>query len=254
MGQSQVEYLGHIVSSSGVQMDPSKVGAILQWPTPTSLRGLRGFLGLTGYYRRFIRDYGKIAAPLTALLKKEGQKCWEWTTKAEDAFQALKKALTSAPVLRMPDFSMPFEIECDASGRGLGAVLMQDRQPVAYFSKGLSGRIISKSAYEKELMALVLAVQHWRPYLLGRRFVVRSDQRSLKQLLSQALTTPAQQNWAAKLLGFDFEIVYKEGKHNKAADALSRRDEDLELSAVSIPQWIDWKLLQEAVNSDLRLS
>lgn len=128
---------------------------------------------------------------------------------AEEAFQVLKKTLTLAPVLCMPDFSQPFVIECDAFGRGIGAVLMQDRQPIAYFSKSLSGRLLSKSAYEKELMALVLAVQHWRPYWMGRCFVVHTGQRSLKHLLAQALTTPAQQNWAAKLLGFDFEIVYK---------------------------------------------
>lgn len=102
---SQVEYLGHIISNQGVQMDPAKVGAVLKWPTPTTLRGLRGFLGLTGYYRRFICDYGKLAAPLTKLLKKESQKAWDWPTEAEEAFQALKHALTTAPVLRMPDFS-----------------------------------------------------------------------------------------------------------------------------------------------------
>lgn len=155
-------------------MDPVMVGAVLKWPTPTTSRGLRGFLGLTGYYCRFICDYGKLTAPFTALLKKENSK-WHWPMEAESAFQNQKQALTTGPVLRMPNFSQPFEIECDASGRGLGAVLMQDRQHVAYFSRILSGKLLTKSAYEKELMALVLAVQHWRPYLLGRRFVVRTD-------------------------------------------------------------------------------
>lgn len=130
---------------------------------------------------------------------------------------------------------------------------MQDKQPTAYFSKSLSGRLLTKSAYEKELMALVLVVQHWRPYLLGRRFVVRTDQKSLKQLLSQPLTTPAQQNWAAKLLGYDFEIVYKEGSLNKAADALSRRNEEGELAAISVPTWIDWTQVRAAIEADSEL-
>lgn len=172
--------------------------------------GLRGVLGLTGYYLRFIRDYGKIATPLTTLLKKEMSPTWSWSTDAELAFQKLKQALTSAPVLQMPDFSKEFVVECDASGRGIGVVLMQEQQPIAYFSKGLFPKLLSKSACEKELMALVLAIQHWRPYLLGHRFVIPTDQRNLHHLLSQPLQTPTQQNWAAKLLGYDFD-VYKEG-------------------------------------------
>ncbi|XP_042044637.1 uncharacterized protein LOC121790506 [Salvia splendens] len=124
LARRQVEYLGHVVSSAGVSMDPSKVSAVLRWPTPTSLKTVRGFLGLTGYYRRFIRDYGKIAAPLTQLLKKPAddskKQRWAWPAEAEQAFTALKEALTSAPLLRMPDFSREFVIECDASGRGLG--------------------------------------------------------------------------------------------------------------------------------------
>lgn len=136
-------------------MDPSKISVVLQWPTPRSLRGLRGFLGLTGYYRRFIHNYGKIAAPLTALLRKEEQQKWCWTPEAAAAFEELKQALTSAPLLSMPDFSQEFVIECDASGKGIGAVLMQNKQPIAYFSKSLSGSLLSKSTYEKELMVLV---------------------------------------------------------------------------------------------------
>ncbi|XP_042016199.1 uncharacterized protein LOC121764209 [Salvia splendens] len=123
IGRTSVEYLGHIVSFEGVQMDPAKISAILRWPSPTSLKGVRGFLGLTGYYRRLIKDYGKIAAPLTELLKKspisQARIVWTWPTAAVTAFAFLKSALTTAPLLRMPDFTKEFVIECDASGRGL---------------------------------------------------------------------------------------------------------------------------------------
>ncbi|KAG6414291.1 hypothetical protein SASPL_127009 [Salvia splendens] len=147
-----VEYLGHIVSFQGVQMDPTKISAVLRWPTPSTMRGVRGFLGLTG-----------------------------------------------------------------------------------------------------ELMDLVLAIQHWRPYLLGHRFVVRTDQRSLRHSLTQPLTTPAQKNWAAKLLGFDFSVVYK-GALNQAADALSRQEEDIICAAISTPIWLDWSAVQSSIDQDAHLS
>ncbi|MCH79330.1 transposon Tf2-1 polyprotein [Trifolium medium] len=235
-GQKSVEYLGHIISEKGVAVDPGKVVSVVQWPQPKNVKGVRGFLGLTGYYRKFIRDYGKIARPLTDLTKKEG---FKWGVEAQGAFEELKKRLTSAPVLNMPDFSKEFLIECDASGGGLGAILMQDKKPIAYYSKALGVRNLTKSAYEKELMAVVLAIQHWRPYLLGRKFVVSTDQKSLKQLLQQRIVTAEQQNWTAKLLGYDFEIVYKQGRLNKGADALSRIHEGGEIKTmISQSKWI----------------
>ncbi|MCH80266.1 transposon Tf2-1 polyprotein [Trifolium medium] len=235
-GQRSVEYLGHIISEKGVAVDPGKVVSVLQWPQPKNVKGVRGFLGLTGYYRKFIRDYGKIARPLTELTKKDG---FKWGVEAQGAFEELKKRLTSAPVLNLPDFSKEFLIECDASGGGLGAILMQDGKPIAYYSKALGVRNLTKSAYEKELMAVVLAIQHWRPYLLGRKFVVSTDQKSLKQLLQQRIVTAEQQNWTAKLLGYDFEIVYKQGRLNKGADALSRIHEGGEIKTmISQSKWI----------------
>ncbi|MCI07009.1 Ty-3/Gypsy retrotransposon polyprotein, partial [Trifolium medium] len=187
--QKSVEYLGHLVTGEGVAVDPNKVISVLQWPQPKNVKGVRGFLGLTGYYRKFIRDYGKIAKPLTELTKKDN---FKWNEQAQLAFEVLKAKLTSAPVLALPDFSKSFVIECDASGTGLGAILMQDKRPVAYFSKALGVRNLTKSAYEKELMAVVLAIQHWRPYLLGRKFVVSTDQKSLKQLMQQKIVTAEQ--------------------------------------------------------------
>nr|KYP58323.1 Retrotransposable element Tf2 [Cajanus cajan] len=228
-------------------MDPQKIDSILHWPLPKNIKALRGFLGLTGYYRRFICDYGKIARPLTDLLKKGS---FHWSATSTSAFKQLQMAVTTAPVLTMPDFAKPFEIECDASGKGVGAVLMQDKKPIAFFSKGLADSSLTKSIYEKELMALVLAIQHWRPYLLGRKFTVYTDQKSLRYLLEQRITTQNQQNWLAKLLGYDFDIVYKVGASNKVADALSRLHENPELQAITRPFWQDITEIDEEVRKD----
>jgi hypothetical protein len=173
--QNSVDYLGHVISGDGVAVDPSKVESVMKWSVPKNVKGVRGFLGLTGYYRKFIKDYGKIAQPLTELTKKDA---FLWNDQTHRAFDRLKVCLTTTPVLALPDFSKEFTIECDASGIGIGAILMQDKRPVAYFSKALGVRNLAKSAYEKELMAVLLAVQHWRPYLLGRRFIVSTDQKS----------------------------------------------------------------------------
>ncbi|KAL4557540.1 hypothetical protein LXL04_035721 [Taraxacum kok-saghyz] len=250
-GIQSVEYLGHIISQHGVSMDPQKITAINTWPTPRNAKGVRGFLGLTGYYRKFIRGYGKIARPLTELTKKDG---FDWSPATQSAFDLLKQTMTTAPLLTLPDFSKPFEIECDASGLGLGAVLMQSRKPIAYFSKALSDKNLTKSAYEKELMALVLAIQHWRPYLLGRDFTVFTDQKSLRHLLEQRITTTDQQNWLAKLMGYKFSILYKPGRDNTAADALSRVFETNELrSLLSYPRWLEGNSLLEGSEADPRL-
>jgi hypothetical protein len=189
-GCSKIEYLGHIVSAQGVSADPGKIQAMVDWPFPKTLKALRGFLGLTGYYRKFIKGYGSIAAPLTAMLRKNS---FSWSEPAEAAFQALKEAVTHAPVLALPDFTQPFLIECDASGSGIGAVLMQGNHPIAFFSKALKGKALHMSTYEKELFALVSAIQKWRPYLLCNSFVVKTDQQSLKFLLEQKVGTLFQQ-------------------------------------------------------------
>lgn len=218
-------------------MVDSKLQAILSWPVPKSLRALRGFLGLTGYYRKFIRHYGMIAAPLTQLLKKDS---FHWTLPADSAFQKLKEAMSSAPVLALPDFNETFVIECDASGCGMGAILMQKGKLVAYLSKSFAPSQLGMSAYEKEMEAIIFATQKWRPYLMGRKFIIKTDHQSLCYLLNQQVHTPAQQRWLVKLLGYDFQLEYKSGHHNKAADALSRICEDSSCMAVSMvmPDWV----------------
>ncbi|KAF5443243.1 hypothetical protein F2P56_035816, partial [Juglans regia] len=221
-GVAEVDCLGHIVSGVGVKADPKKVTTMVDWPTPVNTKALRGFLGLMGYYRKFIRGYGLIAAPLTALLRKNS---FKWDDKANEAFLKLKTAVSTPPVLRLPNFSQKFVIECDASGCGVGAVLMQEGQPIAYLSKALKGTALALSTYEKELLALVTAVHKWRPYLLGQTFIVKTDQQSLKYLLEQKVGTVKQQKWITKLMGYDFTIQYKQGRENRVADALSRRHE-----------------------------
>ena len=185
-------------------MDPSKLQSIKEWPIPKNVRRVQGFLGLTGYYRKFIKNYGQLAKPLTELTKKDG---FSWNAEAQKAFESLKDKLISSPVLTLPDFSKEFTIECDASGHGIGAVLLQDNRPVAFFSKALAAKNLSKSVYEKEMMALVLAVQQWRHYLMGKPFKVFTDHKSLKHLLQQRLTTTNQQYWLSKLMGFQFEVI-----------------------------------------------
>lgn len=218
-GFTTVDYLGHTISQEGVHMDKSKVRAVLDWPLPQNLKQLRGFLGLSGYYRRFIKNYATLVAPLTALLKKDA---YEWNKPATDAFKALKNAITAAPVLALPNFSKPFMLETDASGTGIGAILSQDKHPITYFSKKLNNSMQHKSAYVRELYAVTEAMAKFRHYILGHKFIIRTDQKSLKALTDQTIQTPEQQKWLHKFLGFDFTIEYKPGKDNIAADALSR--------------------------------
>ncbi|XP_052299962.1 uncharacterized protein LOC127903656 [Citrus sinensis] len=217
-GVLQVEYLGHIISEKGVAVDPVKIQTVIDWPTPTTTKGVRGFLGLAGYYRKFIRNFGCIAAPLTRLLTKEG---FHWNKDAVAAFDQLKTALTSPHVLRLPDFSQRFVIECDASGIGIGAILSQQNRPVAYFSEALKGSALALSTYEKKMLAIVKSIRKWRPYLLGKPFTIRTDQKSIKYLLEQRITTPAQTRWLLKILGYDYEIEYKRGAENQGANSLS---------------------------------
>ena len=159
-----IEYLGHVVSSKGVGPDPSKVQGVKDWPIITSVKQLRAFLGLSGYYRKFIKGYAAIASPLTDLLQKDK---FEWNSDAEQAFLSLKAALLQAPILQLPDFTKAFVIETDASRTAIGAVLLQNELPISYFSKKLPSHLCKQSTYVRELHTVVEAVRKWRQYLLG---------------------------------------------------------------------------------------
>ncbi|KAJ8765349.1 hypothetical protein K2173_012046 [Erythroxylum novogranatense] len=215
------------------------------WPIPTTVKGVRGFLGLAGYFRKFIRGFGSIVAPLTQLPTKDG---FKWTPDVEEAFNKLKATLTSSPVLKLPDFDKPFIVECDACGTGIGAILSQNNQPIAIFSEALKGSSLSLSTYDKEMLAVVKAIRKWRPYLLGRPFIVRTDQRSLKYLLEQRISTPTQNRWLPKLLGYDYQIQYKRGVDNQGADALSRQSE-FYFHAVSRAHADWWPILQQETST-----
>lgn len=174
---NQVDYLGHIISGEGMATDPSKIVAVNDWPVPTTITQLRGFLGLCGYYRRFVKDFGSIARPLHDILKKDN---FHWTSLQDTAFKALKQALVTAPVLALPNFSLPFVLETD-----LGAVLMQNGNAIAYYSSTLCPRNAAMSTYEKEALAIVEALKKWRHYLVGHKLIIRTDHQSLKFMIDQ---------------------------------------------------------------------
>jgi hypothetical protein len=220
---------------------------MMDWPIPKTLKNLRGFLGLTSYYRKFVQNYGRITTPLMALTKKDA---FSWTLEATKYFEQLKEVMCKSPVLTTLDFTKTFILECDASGNGIGVVLMQEGRPLAFEIQPLKGKDLHKPIYEKEMMEILHALNKWHPYLIGRHFKVKTDHDSLKYFLEQRLSLEEQQKWVTKILGYGFEILYKKGKKNVVVDALSRKDEDVEafLYAISInqPDWIievrdEWK-------------
>lgn len=247
--QVKVDYLGHIVSEGTVAPDPKKVQAIVDWPIPKSVKALRGFLGLSGFYRKFIRGYAAIAQPLTSLLKKGS---FHWSADAQVSFEKLKGAMVQAPVLSLPNFLEPFILQTDASGHAMGAVLLQDKHPIAFFSKVFCPRMVKASTYLRELHAITSAVKKWRQYLLGHFFIIQTDHKSLKELLTQVIQTPEQQHYLSKLLGYHYDIQYRPGSTNIVADALSRSLEPAiaECMLLSVPQFLFLDELKQEMAAD----
>ncbi len=231
-GMSSCVYLGHVVGGGSVRPEPSKVLAVANFPRPTSIKIVRAFLGLAGYYRRFIPNYASIAAPLSDLTRKQGNHHkFEWTDECQAAFEMLKNTLSSTPVLRNPDFNRTFILQTDASNRGIGAVLSQVDEtgvehPIAFFSKKLLPREERYSTVEKECLAIKLGVQAFRVYLLGRSFVVQTDHRALVWMDRLKDTNPRLTRWSLALQPYSFTVEHKKGTANSNADGLSRAFED----------------------------
>ncbi|WVZ63478.1 hypothetical protein U9M48_013105 [Paspalum notatum var. saurae] len=217
----EVSFLGHILSEKGVVLDPSKVKDVLNWKQPEIVTEIRSFFGLAGYYRCFIKDFSKTAKPMTSLKKKNAK--YLWSSNCEEAFQTLKKFLTSAPVLAQPNVAKPFDVYCDASGNGLGCVLMQEGRVIAYASRQLRKHEANYPAYDLELAAFVHALKIWRHYLLGNTYHIYMDHKSLKYILTQPELNMRQRRWLELIKDYDLEIHYHLGKANVVADALSRK-------------------------------
>jgi len=230
----EVEFLGHRVGQDGVRMMEDKVQAIREWPTPCSVRDVRAFLGTAGYYRKFIRDFSAIAAPLSELTKDSVK--FEWAAPHETAFAQLKATIAQGPVLILPNPSLPFVVHTDASGFAVGAVLQQDQgnglQPIAFLSKKMADAETRYPVHEQELLAIIQALSAWRHYLHGSKFVVRTDHKSLQFFQTQPMLSGRQARWKDVLANFDFDIEYVEGKANVVADGLSRRSDHHQLAAL----------------------
>ncbi|GKE74880.1 putative reverse transcriptase domain-containing protein [Tanacetum coccineum] len=208
----KVQFLGHVIDSQGIHVDPAKIESVKDWASPKS----------AGYYRRFIEGFSKIAKPMTKLTQKKIK--FEWSDKAEAAFQLIKQKLCSAPILALPEGNEDFIAYCDASIKGLGAVLMQREKVIAYASRQLKIHEKNYTTHDLELGAVVFALKIWRHYLYGTRCTVFTDHKSLQHILDQKELNMRQRRWLELLSDYDCEIRYHPGKANVVADALSRKE------------------------------
>ena len=222
--KKELKYLGHVISEDGVKPNPEKIEAITKFPIPTTTKEIKSFLGLVGYYRKFIRDFAKITKPLTSCLKK-GAKI-TLSEEYKNAFEKCKTLLCNEPILQYPDFTKEFIITTDASNVALGAVLSQGNlpndRPVQYASRTLSETEQKYSTIEKELLAIIYAVKTFRPYIYGRKFLIYTDHRPLVWLWKLKEPNSKLLRWKLRLEEYDFEVIYKKGKYNLNADTLSR--------------------------------
>ena len=228
-------YLGHVVGGGRIQPEESKVEAVKQFATPQTKKEVRAFLGLTGYYRKFIPNYASVVVPLTDLMRKSAPNNVCWNKKCDEAFKKLKEILCTSPVLRNPDFVRPFILQTDASERGVGAVLSQkdetgEEHPIAYFSKKLLPREERYSTVEKECLAIKLAIQAFRVYLLGRKFTIQTDHRSLEWLHRLKENNARLTRWSLSLQPYNFVVEHRAGSKNGNADALSRVSQQTDAS------------------------
>ncbi|KAL5834953.1 hypothetical protein ACOSQ4_014450 [Xanthoceras sorbifolium] len=217
----EIAFLGHIVSAEGIKADPKKIEAIVEWKPPRNVTEVRSFLGLAGYYRRFVKGFSSIASPLTKLLHKNVR--FEWTDRCQAAFDRLKAMLVEAPVLIQPVSGKDYVIYSDASHHGLGCVLMQEGKVVAYASRQLKNHELNYPIHDLELAAIVFALKIWRHYLYGEKCYIYTDHKSLKYLPTQRELNLRQRRWMELIKDYDCIIDYHPGKANVVADALSRK-------------------------------
>ena len=220
--REKLEYLGHMISNQGVEPTTQKIEAIRNWPTPKTPKHIKSFLGLVGFYRKFIEGYARIASPMTNLLRKNVK--FDWSLQCQTSFDSLKDQMTSAPILKTPDFSKPFSVTCDASGGAIAGVLSQEGRPVAFESRKLKPAELNYPTHDLEMLSIIHACKMWRHYLLGQKFQLRTDHKSLKYIMTQKFLNARQRRWIEFLQEYDFEIAYIPGKDNVVADALSRRE------------------------------
>lgn len=243
--RSSLSYLGFIVDCHGLRTDPSKVEAIVNYPIPKNTTEIKRLIGLVGYYRRFVKDFSALCSPISDLLhgRKKGQPI-SWTPEADQAFQAIKSRLTSAPILAAPDFSQTFYLACDSSDTGVGSVLYQQcdgiEHPIAYASKTLNKCQRKYSTTEKELYAVIVGIETFRKYIEGTHFVVETDHASLVWLHNLSNPSGRLARWAVRLSQYDFKIVHRKGSQNIVADALSRSLSEnavLDITTVKRDKW-----------------
>ena len=232
---TKVRFLGHVMSISGVSVDLEKVKAIMMsWERPMSVFEIHSFLGLVGYYRRFIEDFSRLAAPMMRLTRKEVM--FEWYVRCEKAFQELKRRLIIAPILIVSERGQRYIVYCDASKAGLGCVLMQSERVVAYGSRQLKNHEQNYPTHDIELVAIVFALKIWHHYLCGEQFEVYSDHKSLKYIFIQRDLNMRQCRWMEFLEDYDFTLHYYLGKENVVADALSRKSGGV-LASIASQEW-----------------
>lgn len=218
----EVKFLGHVISEKGISVDPAKIEAVVNWERPTSVSEIRSFLDLAGYYSRFVKEFSRIAGPLSRLTQKNVK--FEWSTECENSFQDLKERLVSAPILSLPTGDGGFVIYSDASHKGLGCVLMQHGNVIAYASRQLKTHERNYPTHDLELAAVIFALNLWRHYLYGESCEIYTDHKSLKYLFTQKELNMRQRRWLELLKDFDCSILYHPGKANVVADALSRKN------------------------------
>ena len=213
--------MGHVVSALGVLVDPEKVEAVMSWERPKTVFEIRSFLGLAGNYRRFIEDFSRLAAPMTRLTRKEVK--FEWDDRCKEAFQELRRRLTTTPILIVPDRGQGYTVYCDTSKARLECVLMQFGRVIAYGSCQLKNHEQNYPTHDMELVAIVSTLKIWSHYLYGEQVEVYSDHKSLKYIFTQRDLNMRQHRWMEFLEDYDFTLHYHPGKANVVADALSRK-------------------------------